>query len=174
MGLSRLVDLKIPPVASPTAAYGRMAERSPGKDSVTGHWEMMGIVLDRAFPTYPRGFPTEIIQSFEAATGTRTLGNVPASGTEIIRQLGEQHLTTGYPIVYTSADSVFQIAAHEDVVAVARLYAMCETARRLLTGENAVGRVIARPFTGPPGAFRRTERRKDYPLMPPVNALDDL
>jgi phosphopentomutase len=166
--------LGVPPDPAATGCWGRMRELSPGKDSVTGHWEMMGIVLDRPFPTYPHGFPPEVMGPFEAAIGTKTLGNVPASGTEIIKQLGEEHVRTGYPIVYTSADSVFQIASHESVIPVERLYAICEIARGLLTGENAVGRVIARPFEGEPGNFRRTERRRDFPLTPPPTCLDAL
>jgi Phosphopentomutase len=141
---------------------------------VTGHWEMAGIVLERPFPTFPEGFPPEIMEPFEAAIGTKTLGNYPASGTEIIKQLGAEHMQTGYPIVYTSADSVFQIAAHEEVIQIERLYDICEIARNLLTGEHAVGRVIARPFVGEPGSFKRTERRRDYPLDPPPNVLDVL
>jgi len=175
LGLGNIRPIEgVPPASPPRGSYGRMREASPGKDSVTGHWEMMGIVLERPFPTYPRGFPPEIIEPFEAAIGTKTLGNVPASGTEIIQQAGPEHLRTGWPIVYTSADSVFQIAAHEAVIPVSRLYELCAIARRLLVGEHAVGRVIARPFEGEPGAFRRTERRKDFPLDPPPNVLDEL
>ncbi len=158
--------------ATPVGSYGRMAELSPGKDSVTGHWEMAGIVLDYPFPTYPNGFPPEIMRAFEEVIGVETIGNIPSSGTEIIKLLGEEHLKTGYPIVYTSADSVFQIAAHEAIVPIERLYAMCEAARKLLCGTHAVGRVIARPFEGEVGAFRRTERRRDYPLTAPENLLD--
>jgi len=162
----------VPPVAEPRAAFGRCALRSNGKDTTTGHWEMAGIILERAFPTYPEGFPTEIINRFVKETGVPgVLGNVPASGTEIIKELGEEHVRTGKPIVYTSADSVFQIAAHEEVVPVARLYEICETARRLLRGEHEVGRVIARPFVGVPGAFRRTENRHDYAVPPPRGML---
>lgn len=156
-----------------TGAYGKMAEASEGKDTTTGHWEMAGICLSRGFPLYPEGFPMEIIEAFEARIGTKTLGNYPASGTEIIQQLGEAHMRTGYPIVYTSADSVFQIAAHEGIIPVARLYEMCAAARELLRGEHAVGRVVARPFTGEPGAFVRTRNRKDFSLPPPSPTILD-
>lgn len=164
----------VPAVASPRASYGRLAERSPGKDSVTGHWEMMGVVLDRPFPTYPEGFPPDVIGPFSEAIGRSVLGNVPASGTEIIQRLGDEHVHTGKPIVYTSADSVFQIAAHEDVIPVDRLYEICQVARGILTGRHAVGRVIARPFVGVSGAYTRTERRRDFPLDPPPNVIDAL
>jgi phosphopentomutase len=175
LGLGNIQPIQgVPPVPTPAGCYGRMREASPGKDSVTGHWEMMGIVLERPFPTYPNGFPPEVMEPFEAAIGTKTLGNYPASGTQIIHQLGEEHLRTGYPIVYTSADSVFQVAAHEEVIPVSRLYEICQIARNLLTGEHAVGRVIARPFIGKPGAFQRTEHRKDFPLTPPPTTLDVL
>jgi phosphopentomutase len=148
--------------------FGKMAEQSAGKDSVTGHWEMMGIITEAPFPTYPNGFPPEVIEPFEASIGRKVLGNKPASGTEIIKELGEEHIETGKPIVYTSADSVFQIATNEEVVPIGDLYAMCETARRLLVAPNNVQRVIARPFVGnSPATFRRTERRKDFPLPPP-------
>lgn len=150
----------------PIGCYGRMAEVSPGKDTTTGHWEISGIILDKPFPVYPHGFPEEIIDSFEKAIGSKVLGNVVASGTEIIKQLGEQHVKTGYPIVYTSADSVFQIAAHEEVIPIDRLYEMCRIARDMLKGEHAVGRVIARPFVGAPGNFTRTDRRHDFSLTP--------
>lgn len=146
--------------------YGRMAEASAGKDTTTGHWEMMGIILEKAFPTYPDGFPTEVLEAFEKAVGTKTLGNKAASGTVIIDELGEEHMKTGYPIVYTSADSVFQIAAHEEIIPIERLYEMCEIARDILVGDHAVGRVIARPFEGEPGAFKRTTKRHDYSLKP--------
>lgn len=147
-------------------AYGRNAERSAGKDTTTGHWEMAGVTLSEPFPTYPHGFPDEVIKAFEAAVGTRTLANEVASGTEIINRLGEEHVKTGFPIVYTSADSVFQIAAHEDVIPIDRLYDMCRVARNLLSGKHAVGRVIARPFEGAAGAFRRTDRRRDFAVDP--------
>ena len=169
MGLSRLVDLKhVPPVASPTAAYGRMAERSKGKDSVTGHWELMGIVLDRAFPTFPNGFPAEVIDEFEKRIGRKSIGNVVASGTAVIDELGPEHMETGFPIVYTSADSVFQIAAHEGIVPVPQLYQFCETAYDITVKGMGLGRVIARPFIGLPGSFQRTPNRHDY-AMPPIS-----
>jgi phosphopentomutase len=162
----------VAPVERPRASYGRCALRSNGKDTTTGHWEMAGIILDRAFPTYPYGFPPRVITRFiEVANVPGILGNVPASGTEIIKELGEEHVRTGKPIVYTSADSVFQIAAHEDVIPVERLYEICEAARRILKGEDEVGRVIARPFEGEPGAFRRTENRHDYAVPPPRENL---
>ena len=167
-GLGRLTDVAgVPPVDTGAAVVARMAERSAGKDTTTGHWEMMGVVLDKPFPTYPDGFPPEVIDAFAAAVGRQVLGNRPASGTEIIKELGAEHLATGNPIVYTSADSVFQIATHKRVVPLEQLYAWCETARELLTGEHAVGRVIARPFDGEPGSFVRTKERRDYALPPP-------
>jgi phosphopentomutase len=162
----------IPPAESPRAAYGRCALRSNGKDTTTGHWEMAGIILEKAFPTYPEGFPPEIIDEF--VRGTKVpgiLGNYAASGTEIIKELGAEHVRTGKPIVYTSADSVFQIAAHEQVIPVPRLYEICETARKILRGRHEVGRVIARPFLGSPGAFYRTENRHDYAVPPPRENL---
>jgi phosphopentomutase len=155
-------------------AYGRMAEASAGKDSVTGHWEMMGIVLDRPFPTFPDGFPAPVIAEFESRIGRGSLGNVVASGTEIIDRLGAEHMRTGKPIVYTSADSVFQIAAHEEVVPVPELYRMCEIAFALVGRGMGVGRVIARPFVGTPGAFTRTSNRHDYALDPQGQTLLDL
>jgi phosphopentomutase len=162
----------VAPDPSPRASFGRCALRSNGKDTTTGHWEMAGIVLDEAFPTYPEGFPREVVDRFVAETGVPgILGNVPASGTEIIKELGAEHVRTGRPIVYTSADSVFQIAAHEAVIPVERLYEICETARRILRGEHEVGRVIARPFEGEPGAFTRTENRHDYAVPPPRENL---
>ncbi len=172
-GLGNIRPLKhLPPVENPRGSYGRCALRSNGKDTTTGHWEMAGIILERAFPTYPHGFPPSIIDRFVSETGVPgVLGNVPASGTEIIKELGAEHVRTGKPIVYTSADSVFQIAAHEEVIPVPRLYELCETARRILRGENEVGRVIARPFLGEPGAFQRTENRHDYAVPPPRENL---
>jgi phosphopentomutase len=156
------------------ARYGRLQELTKaGKDSVSGHWEMMGIVLDKAFPTYPNGFPISLIKAFEKETGTQTLGNKPASGTQIIADLGQLHMDTGFPIVYTSADSVFQIACHQDLVNIDRLYEMCRIARRLCTEPNNVERVIARPFIGDATrGFTRTEHRRDFPLTPPPNLLD--
>jgi phosphopentomutase len=173
MGMSRLVNLKVPPAASPTAAFGRLAERSKGKDSVTGHWELMGIVLDRAFPTYPTGFPPEVIEAFERRIGRRSIGNVVASGTTIIDQLGPQHMETGFPIVYTSADSVFQIAAHEGIVPVPQLYEWCDVAYEVTVKGLGLGRVIARPFIGLPGAFQRTSNRHDYAMPPLAETLLD-
>ena len=175
LGLGRVVDLSTGPDDQPAqAAYGRMAEASAGKDSVTGHWEMMGVVLDRPFPTFPGGFPFEVIATFEQRIGRPVLGNVVASGTEIIARLGVEHVRTGYPIVYTSADSVFQIAAHEDVIPVPELYRMCEIAFDLVGRGMGVGRVIARPFVGTPGAFTRTANRHDYALDPTGDTLLDL
>jgi phosphopentomutase len=162
----------VPPVAQPRGAFGRCALRSNGKDTTTGHWEMAGIILERAFPTYPEGFPPDVIKRFIKETNVPgVLGNYPASGTEIIKELGEEHVRTGKPIVYTSADSVFQIAAHEEVIPVPCLYEICETARNILRGEHEVGRVIARPFVGEPGAFKRTENRHDYAVPPPREML---
>jgi phosphopentomutase len=153
--------------ADPGTAHGRATEVSAGKDTTTGHWEMMGIRLDEPFPLYPNGFPPDVIDAFEQAIGRRVLGNVPASGTEIIAALGEEHLATGRPIVYTSGDSVFQVATHVDVVPLEVLYAWCEIARALLTGPHPVGRVIARPFDGEPGSFVRRPERRDYSVPPP-------
>jgi phosphopentomutase len=175
LGLANIKPLDhLKPVPHPEGSYGKAATVSPGKDTTTGHWEMAGIWLDRAFPVYPQGFPTELIAEFERRIGRPTLGNKPASGTEIIQELGERHMRTGFPIVYTSGDSVFQIAAHEEVIPVAQLYCMCQTARALLDGPNRVGRVIARPFIGTPGNFRRTERRHDYAIEPPRPMLLDV
>lgn len=172
-GLGNVRPLEnVPPLDQPDGSYGRCALRSNGKDTTTGHWEMAGIILDQAFPTYPNGFPQPVIDSFIAETGVPgILGNIPASGTEIIKQLGEEHVTTGKPIVYTSGDSVFQIAAHEEVIPLPRLYGICEIARRLLDGEHRVGRVIARPFLGETGSFYRTENRHDYAVPPPRENL---
>lgn len=168
LGLSRLLSLRgTPPVASPSGAFGRMAERSAGKDSVTGHWELMGVVLDRPFPTFPNGFTPALIQAFEERIGRPSIGNVVASGTAIIDELGPRHMETGFPIVYTSADSVFQIAAHEAIVPVPRLYEWCEVAYDLAVRGLGLGRVIARPFIGLPGSFSRSANRHDY-AMPPV------
>jgi len=161
-------------VGRPDASYGRLQELSMGKDSVTGHWEMMGVVTETPFPTYPNGFPSDLIEVFERRIGSKILGNRPASGTAIIADLGAEHMTTGSPIVYTSADSVFQIACHEGVVPIERLYEMCRIARDLCVEPNNVQRVIARPFDGAPGAFRRTERRKDFPLPAPPNLIDEI
>jgi phosphopentomutase len=175
MGLANIAPLKhLTPAATPIGAFGKGATRSPGKDTTTGHWEMAGIWLDQAFPVYPHGFPREIIDAFEKQIGRGTIGNKPASGTEIIKELGEEHVRTGKPIVYTSGDSVFQIATHEDVIPIAELYRMCEIARKILDGPNRVGRVIARPFTGPGGNFVRTTRRHDYAVEPPKPILLDV
>ena len=175
LGLANIAPLKnLAPVANPRASFGKGATHSPGKDTTTGHWEMAGVWLDQAFPVYPNGFPAEIIQAFEQEIGRKTLGNKPASGTEIIKELGEEHVRTGKPIVYTSGDSVFQIAAHEGVIPIAELYRMCEIARRLLDGKHRVGRVIARPFEGEAGNFKRTSRRHDYAVDPPKPMLLDV
>ena len=173
LGLGRVAALNDAPEVALAGAFGRMAEASAGKDSVTGHWEMAGIVLDQPFPTFPNGFPRPVIEEFERRIGRRTLGNVVASGTEIIDRLGVEHMQTGYPIVYTSADSVLQIAAHEAVVPIGDLYRMCETAFEIVGRGLGVGRVIARPFEGHPGAFRRTVRRHDYALEPTGTTLLD-
>jgi len=174
LGLGCITEVAgVPCPQKPLAAYGKMAERSKGKDTTTGHWELTGVVLEQAFPVFPNGFPPELIAAFEKAIGRPVLGNVKASGTEIIQELGPEHEKTGFPIVYTSADSVWQIAAHEKVVPLETLYAWCETARRLLTGAYAVGRVIARPFVGEKGAYVRTANRKDYSLEPPQPTLLD-
>jgi len=172
-GLGNIRPLKdLAPVDNTTGSFGRCTLRSNGKDTTTGHWEMAGIILERAFPTYPNGFPPNVIDRFVSETSVPgILGNYPASGTEIIKVLGEEHVNTKKPIVYTSADSVFQIAAHEEVIPIERLYEICETARRILDGEHKVGRVIARPFLGEPGAFYRTENRHDYAVPPPRENL---
>ena len=168
LGLGHILDLPgVPPDPAPIGCFGRMAEQAAGKDTTTGHWELAGVILDRPFPVYPNGFPREVIDAFTAAIGRGVLGNKPASGTAIIDELGEEHMRTGKPIVYTSADSVFQIAAHEEIIPVEQLYEMCQIAREILQGEHAVGRVIARPFVGQPGNFQRTARRKDFSLPPP-------
>ncbi len=175
LGLANIAPLEhLIPAKSPKAAYGKAATHSPGKDTTTGHWEMAGIWLEQAFPTYPHGFPSEIIAEFENQIGRKTIGNKPASGTEILKELGAEHVRTGFPIVYTSGDSVFQIAAHEGVIPVSELYKMCEIARKLLDGPNKVGRVIARPFIGAPGNFTRTPRRHDYAVEPPSPMLMDV
>jgi phosphopentomutase len=174
LGLARVARLPSPGgEAVPLGAFGRMAEASPGKDSVTGHWELMGLVLDRPFPVFPGGFPAELMAEFERRIGRATLGNKAASGTVIIDELGPEHLRTGRPIVYTSADSVFQIAAHEDVIAVPELYRICEIAYELVARGRGVGRVIARPFVGRPGSFSRTANRRDFALVPFAPTLLD-
>ena len=170
MGLGNITGiLGVPPVESPTASWGKNAEASAGKDTTTGHWEMMGMVLTHAFPTYPDGFPPEVMDVFTAETGLGWLGNCPASGTVIIQELGDEHVATGKPIIYTSGDSVFQIAAHEDVIPIDELYRICDIARtKVCVGEHAVGRIIARPFLGPDtgGVYQRTHRRRDFALKP--------
>ncbi len=170
-GISGISGFKA--ASEPLGCFGKMAERSAGKDTTTGHWELAGITLDKPFPIYPDGFPDEVINQFEKAIGTKTLGNYPASGTEIIKVLGQQHVMTGYPIVYTSADSVFQIAAHEDIIPIDRQYEICRIAREILTGEHAVGRVIARPFIGTDGNFTRTANRRDFSLKPAGKTILD-
>lgn len=174
IGLGLIPQSRLPKPEQASGLAGRLREVSPGKDTTTGHWEMAGVTLSAPFPTYPEGFPKDVIARFEQAIGTKTLGNYPASGTEIIKELGEEHLKTGYPIVYTSADSVFQIAAHEGIYPIEKLYWMCETAREILTGEHAVGRVIARPFIGQSAeTFKRTAARKDFSLQPPGETILD-
>jgi len=173
LGLGNLDDIEgVEPSSDALGAYGIMREKSKGKDTTTGHWEMMGIITEQPFPTYPQGFPEEIISEFERRIGRKTIGNTAASGTQIIMDLGQQHMETGYPIVYTSADSVFQIAAHEEIIPLQDLYEMCQIARDMLQGENRVGRVIARPFIGSAGSFVRTANRHDFSLEPPENVLD--
>jgi len=174
LGVSRILPLaRLTPAPAPLAAFGRMLEVSPGKDSVTGHWEMMGIVLDRPFPTFPAGFPDDALREFERRIGRGTLGNTVASGTEIIEALGVEHMQTGKPIVYTSADSVFQIAAHEEIIPIPELYRICEIAYVMFGEGMGVGRVIARPFVGTPGQFSRTANRHDYALPPCAETLLD-
>jgi phosphopentomutase len=174
LGLANIKPLAhLAPSPAPLAAFGRCALASPGKDTTTGHWEMAGIHLAKPFPLYPHGFPREIMDEFERRIGRHTLGNKPASGTEIIKELGEEHMRTGSPIVYTSADSVFQIAAHEEVIPIPELYRICEIAREILRGPHEVGRVIARPFIGSPGSFTRTANRHDYAVPPPRGMLLD-
>ena len=175
MGLGLIPGVGGPVPEKVVGAFGRAVEVSAGKDTTTGHWEMAGLRLEKPFPSYPNGFPQEVIHAFEEAIGTKTLGNYPASGTVILDELGEEHLRTGYPIVYTSADSVFQIACHEDVYSPEALYDMCRKAREILRGEHAVGRVIARPFTGPgKGRFVRTPRRRDFSLEPTGRTVLDV
>ena len=174
LGLGNMKPLQgIPPAAVPTGAYGRCTLASPGKDTTTGHWEMVGIHLAHPFPLYPHGFPAVVLDEFERRIGRHWLGNVAASGTEIIRDLGAEHMRTGSPIVYTSADSVFQVAAHEEVIPLWEQYKICETAREILRGPHEVGRVIARPFIGAPGNFTRTANRHDYAVPPPAGMLLD-
>ena len=175
LGLANIEPLShLVPAITPAGAYGKGRTQSPGKDTTTGHWEMAGVWLDQAFPVYKHGFPADLIAEFERQIGRKTIGNKPASGTEIIKELGEQHIKTSKPIVYTSGDSVFQIATHEDTIPIQELYRMCEIARKLLDGPHRVGRVIARPFTGEVGHFVRTPRRHDYAVDPPKPMLMDL
>jgi len=176
LGLGKITDIKgIDSNIKAEGVYTKMKEKSIGKDTTTGHWELAGLVSERPFPVYPDGFPDEVIKPFEEKIGKKVLGNKPASGTVIIEELGREHLDSGRPIVYTSADSVFQIAAHEEVISVDELYEMCKIARDILQGEHGVARVIARPFIGKPGSFTRTDRRKDFSLAPPqATVLDKL
>lgn len=173
MGLGNITEIKgVQPAVKPTANFGKMYEKSPGKDTTTGHWEMMGTVLKQPFPTFPDGFPADFIEKFEKAIGKKTIGNYPASGTVIINDLGDEHVKTGNPIVYTSADSVFQIAAHEEVIPLKELYSMCQTARDMLQPPDlGAARVIARPFIGADGNYTRTSNRHDFSLKPPKNLL---
>lgn len=167
LGLGKIENIPgLSPDIRALGSYGKMAEASRGKDTTTGHWELAGIILKEPFPTYPDGFPDEVIESFRKEIKRDILGNKPASGTKIIEELGEKHMKTGSPIIYTSADSVFQIAAHEDIISLDELYDICKKARRILTGKHGVGRVIARPFIGSPGNFSRTENREDFSLEP--------
>jgi phosphopentomutase len=175
LGVSCVIPLPgVARVAEPAASFGRMAEAAPGKDSVTGHWELMGLVLDRPFPVFPDGFPPDVIAAFERRVGRRTLGNKAASGTAIIEELGAEHLRTGSPIVYTSADSVFQIAAHEDLIPPPELYRQCAAAYDIVVRGLGMGRVIARPFVGRPGSFRRTANRRDFAIPPPAPTVLDM
>jgi phosphopentomutase len=175
LGLGKIAPIKgLDPKVQALGAFGKMAAQAPGKDSITGHWELMGYIAERPQPTYPEGFPYRIVRELERQTGTRFIGNIPASGTEIIQRLGAEHLRTGYPILYTSADSVLQIAAHEEVVPLPKLYEICRIARRIMSGNDAVGRIIARPFVGKPGNFIRTSNRKDFSLEPPGKTTLDL
>lgn len=171
-GLGNIEGMEaLPKAAAPKGAFARLGELSNGKDTTTGHWEMVGVLTEVPFPTYPNGFPKDVMDAFEQAIGTKTLGNCTASGTAIIEELGEEHVKTGYPIIYTSADSVFQIAAHEGVIPLERLYEMCEIARKILSGKHEVARVIARPFEGEVGHFTRTSNRRDYAICPPMPNL---
>jgi phosphopentomutase len=175
LGLGHITPIRgVSAVAHPSASVGRLAERSKGKDTITGHWEMAGIVTEVPFPTYPHGFPPDVVEAFASICGKLPLGNMPASGTEIIADLGAEHQRTGRPILYTSADSVFQVAAHEETVPLATLYDWCERARAMLVAPHAVNRVIARPFVGTPGNYARTPNRRDYAIPPPPSILDRL
>lgn len=167
LGLGNIIDvIGVPPASNPRGAFGKMAEKSAGKDTTSGHWELSGLIVEKPFPVYPNGFPEQIISAVEERIGRKVIGNVAASGTEIIERLGEEHMRTGHPIVYTSADSVFQIACHEEIIPVSELYKICSIVREIMVGEHSVGRVIARPFVGEPGSFVRTERRKDFSVEP--------
>lgn len=172
LGLGNIVDIEhVPPCRLPEASFGKLRELSPGKDSITGHWELMGVILSKPFPVFSDGIPSSMIKAFEEAIHRKVIGGMPISGTVIIEKLGEEHMKTGYPIVYTSADSVFQIACHKDVIPLDELYRMCEVARQLFPD---IGRVIARPFIGKVGNFKRTPERKDYSLAPPSETLLDV
>jgi phosphopentomutase len=171
LGLGNIPGTGLPAHPRPDGCFGRAVERSRGKDTITGHWEIAGLVPSLVFPYFPDGFPRSIMDEFERLIGTKTLGNYPASGTAIIDELGAEHMETGFPIVYTSSDSVFQIAMHEDIIPLERQYEICQIARDLLVGDNAVGRVIARPFIGKPGAFVRTSNRHDYAILPPGKTM---
>jgi len=174
MGLGNIAGSGLPSVAHPTAAYGRMAQKTKAKDTTSGHWELAGLIMDTPFRTFPQGFPKDLLAEWERRTGiSGVLGNKPASGTEIIKELGQKHMETGMPIVYTSADSVFQVAAHEEIIPPEELYRLCKAARQLLTGEYCVGRVIARPFIGQPGNFKRTGNRRDYAVEPTGDTILD-
>src|SRR5437588_7383018 len=174
IGLGNITPIEgTPPTDQARGAYGLMTEAAAGKDSISGHWEMTGVVLQKPLPTYPHGFSADLVQAFERAIGRKAIGNKVASGTEIIKELGEEHMRTGKPIIYTSADSVFQVAAHEEVIPLWELYKICETAREMLRGPYEVGRVIARPFIGSPGQFTRTPNRHDYAVPPPKGMLLD-
>jgi phosphopentomutase len=174
LGLGNIVPIRgVTPSRTPTGCFGKMAAISSGKDSTSGHWEITGVILDRPFPLYPNGFPKKLVTEFEKRAGVRTIGNITASGTEIIGRLGERHMETKELILYTSADSVFQLAAHEDIIAIERLYNICQIAREFLSGEHAVGRVIARPFKSEAGAFVRTANRRDFSLAPPSDTILD-
>ncbi len=167
LGFGNIIDIAgVSPVSEPLMSFGKMIEKSAGKDSTTGHWEHFGLITEKPFPTYPQGFPPDVIREFEQKTGRKVIGNKAASGTEIIKELGAEHLQTGALIVYTSADSVFQIAAHRKIVSVEELYRYCRIAREMLSGEHGVSRVIARPFDGLPGEFYRTDERHDFSLTP--------
>ncbi len=176
-GLGNIIPIRfVPPVEKPEAAFGKMAAKSKGKDSTTGHWELLGVITEKEFPTYPNGFPDDLLEKFLSATGSKGyLGNTAASGTIIINDLGEEHQRTGFPIIYTSADSVFQIAAHEQIIPLEKLYEICEITRtKVCVGKHSVGRIIARPFVGEPSNYKRTANRRDFSVEPPRNTLLDI